>query len=254
MSLELHSPEAETLPASPSPSSSHAALDQHRQMMMGSVAAMMAHEFNNLMTPVLARAQDALSRDDAASMKKTVTVTLAQTQRAVDIARRLLDLARGESPEMRNWNLRPLVDRAVEALVRPPGKDGVDFKVEIEPELCVKVSRPFFEQMLFNLLLNARQAVGERGGRIAVSARNGGPSVTIDVADNGPGFDAARRDEVVNPFLSRPESEQRPLEWREVGIGLSVCRMIARMHGGRLEALANEPRGCIMRIELPCEA
>lgn len=243
MSIDLQPFEADTF--------RDEAIARQQQLLLGSVASMMAHEFNNLMTPVLARSQDALNRNDLEAMRKALTVTLSQTQRAIDIARRLLDVARGESPEKRNWNLRPLVERAVEALVRPVDKDGIDLKIDVAPEISIYASRPLFEQMLFNLLLNARKAVGERGGRIAVKACNGGSMVTIDVTDNGPGFDSLQREEVVNPFLAR-SSHLRPLDWRELGIGLSVCRMITQMHGGRLAALENEPRGCMMRVEWPC--
>jgi signal transduction histidine kinase len=219
-----------------------------RSALLGAVCGMLAHEFNNLMTPVLARAQDAVERDDVPAMRKALSVTVTQTQRAIDVTRRLLALARGEPGGDSTCHVAAAFDDATAAIIRPLVKDAIEFRRDVPAELAVRIDALLLTQVLMNLLLNARNALPQRGGRIAVSARKVGEFVEVDVADNGPGLDADRlRD--VNPYLARDarlDTTRGP-----VGVGLATCRFITHLHGGRIEAGRSPEGGCLMRIALP---
>ena len=221
-----------------------------RSALLGAISGMIAHEFNNLMTPVLARAQDAVQRDDVPAMRKALTVTVTQTQRALDVTRRLLELAKGDGRPAEACRVREAVEDAVAANVRPFPKDGIDLKIEVAPELQVRAARLLFGQVVFNLLLNARNAVPAHGGRIGIVARNGGGSVQLDVIDNGPGIGRDFVRDTLNPWLGS-DARHDGVEWQNVGVGLNVCRYIAQSYGGRLEAQPNRPDGFAFRLHWP---
>ncbi len=225
-------------------------LAHHRLALLGNMAAMISHEFNNLMTPVLARAQDALAHDDPAYTRKALERTVQQTQRATRIAQHLLDLARGVTPPMIACPLRAVVHDAIETAARPFERDGIELIVEIPDDCKIKASSLLAEQLLLNLLINARNAMKDRGGRLALRARRDGDQVIIDVRDNGKGIDAERLDGVINPFLTA-ESDGQATDWQAVGLGLNVCRTIARTHGASIQALQNDGPGCTFQLRWP---
>jgi len=91
------------------------------------------------------------------------------------------------------------------------------------------------EQLLINLLDNAAKYAGS-GGRIDIEARRDGESVTIDVADRGPGIAAGREERIFERFP---------------GLGLPIARAIARAHGGNLVVQARVGGGAVFRVTLP---
>ena len=89
-----------------------------RRALLGALTSIIAHEYNNLMTPVVARAQFALSLDDRAAMQKALTVTLQQTEKALHFTRKLLELAAGNPTDIEPCVLKEVVDGAVASSVR----------------------------------------------------------------------------------------------------------------------------------------
>jgi two-component system sensor histidine kinase HydH len=94
-------------------------------------------------------------------------------------------------------------------------------------------------QALFNLLLNAVQAV-ERGGEIEVAARTQAGSVALEIRDNGPGVAPDQRAEIFKPYFT--------MHQKGTGLGLAVVQQIVLAHGWEIECRANEPRGAVFRI------
>ena len=226
-------------------------LASQRLALLGSMAAMVAHEFNNLLTPITARAEAALlSDDDLPLMRKALERALKQSQRAVSVARRLLDLARDDQHRVESCSVADAVREAVETMVRPLEKDGIELRVAVPEELRVNARDDLLCQVLLNLLLNARRAMEGTRGTLSVSAVAKGDRVQIDVRDSGAGMPGNVLNDVVNPFLAA-DPHQRPNDWQQVGLGLSVCRMIAYHHGATIRGLANEGRGCTFRLCWP---
>ena len=142
------------------------------------------------------------------------------------------------------------VREAVDAVARPFDKDGIDLRVKVPADLRVRARPTLLEQLLLNLLLNAREAMKERGGSLTIAARREGSQVVIDVGDRGVGIAQQRLDQVVNPFLAADPSAQAG-DWRSVGMGLNVCRTITHQHGARMRASANAGGGCTFQIRWP---
>ena len=95
-------------------------------------------------------------------------------------------------------------------------------------------------QALFNLLLNAIQAVAAGGEIQVVAEKRNATEALIEVRDNGPGVPPERRTEIFKPYFTTQKEG--------TGLGLAVVQQIVLAHGWEVECLANEPQGAVFRI------
>ena len=110
----------------------------------------------------------------------------------------------------------------------------------VEENLTVEADEPLLRQVLFNLLLNAIQAVGGKGEiQIAARKNNGGEAI-LEVRDNGPGVPPERREEIFKPYFTTHQTG--------TGLGLAVVQQIVLAHGWDVEYLSNEPTGAVFRL------
>lgn len=221
-----------------------------RQALLGSLSGIIAHEYNNLMSPVYTRAQDAVARDDVDAMRRALTVTVRQTERALRFTRQLMEVAQGRAPSLEARRLAELVDEAITSAVRPFEKDGIELELRVPEELQIRTQPLLFEQLMLNLLLNARAAMKGRVGRLSIGASREDDVVVINVRDRGVGMSPEMLDDVINPFLAA-EADLPPGDWSGIGLGLSACRMIARRHGATIRAFTNDGSGCTFQLRWP---
>lgn len=222
-----------------------------RLATLGNLAAMAAHEFRNLMTPIVARCEAALTMDDQAFRQKTLERALVQAQRAIAVSEHLLNYAHDARPELTACDVTAAAREALDTLARPLDKDGVALTQDIPIGLQVRAQRELFVQVLLNLLLNARQAMKERRGALRFIAAPEGDAVVIRISDTGAGFPPDAVERVVNPFLAGAAQAQANA-WHAVGLGLSVCRLIVQQHGASLRVDNNaDGRGCTFTLRWP---
>jgi signal transduction histidine kinase len=241
-----------------SASTSEASLDplqqgfiaSQRQALLGSLSGIIAHEYNNLMTPVLARAQDAIARDDVPAMRKALEVTLTQTRQALEFTRQVLRVARGDELPVQACSVAELVEAAITAAVRPFERDGIELMLHVPADLKVRAQPLMFVQVLLNLLLNARVAMKDRRGKLSVSACREHDRIVINISDAGVGMSAEMLNDVINPFL-QIQDQEHPGHWNSVGLGLLACRTIAQQHGATLAARNNDGPGCTFCLRWP---
>lgn len=217
---------------------------------LGTAAAMLAHEINNLLTPVVSYAGYALQAADTELMAKALRLTLKQVDLVTSMADRILGLARHDEKRVQQAPIAAIVADAIAALCRDFSKDGITFKCEVPDHLCVVVDPRQLTQVFFNLILNARQAIQHRQGRITISAaRTDGEQVEIRVADNGCGIPRENLGRIFEPFYSTKQHD-RPGKSGS-GLGLALCRELIAEHGGTI-AVASEPgQGTTFTILLP---
>lgn len=221
-----------------------------RLALLGTLSATIVHEMNNLMTPILARAEFALGTGQPADMRKALERSQVQVQRAMVVIERLLALAKpGEFP-IESCRVAAAVQEAIETTTRPFEKDGIDLHVSVPEDLHVRAQFDLLTQVLLNLLLNARQAMKGLRGKLTVSARRDGRHVVISICDNGKGIPPKRLADVINPFLAATDGAD-PSAWQSVGLGLKVCQIIVQRHGATIEALPNDDRGTTFRLHWP---
>lgn len=239
----------EALPANATDDSTHEALAHQRYALLGSIATIIAHEFNNLMTPVLTRSQAALTYADVALMRKALDCTVTQTQRAMEICRRLLELANGQPSEPASVPVSAALGAVLTAAARPPEKDNIAFASQIDNGVAVRADPVLFEQLLLNLLVEARQGF-RKGGQIELQARREGDHALIELRLSRCRFSAEQIERVVSPFLERPVHEY-PADIDGVGHGLAAVRTIAHLHDASLQLRPADGGGCTFRLRWP---
>jgi signal transduction histidine kinase len=227
----------------------------HRLATLGTIAAIIAHEYNNILTPMVSYAQLALAQpDDHALMRKAVEKALAGAERAAHISSSLLGFAR-EADEQHAAPLRKTIETSVACLAREPKRDGIELTIDV-PEVQIAIAPLSLEQVFVNLLLNARQAMKRGGGKIAVTARVEAELVHIDVADTGPGIPPEVGDRLFEPFvtLRHPAGAaggEGNKESKGTGLGLSICRDLVRRAGGDIACASTPGHGATFHITLP---
>jgi two-component system NtrC family sensor kinase len=216
-----------------------------RLATVGTMAAMVAHEFNNILTPMLNYAQLAAGGDEA-MREKALRHTLEGSQRAATICRALLDLTgRGEA-EFETVSVRKLLDETIVAMSRDLGKDGIRLVMKGPAQLRLRTRPTESRQVLLNLLLNARSAAlaKGRGQSISITAVAAGGSVRIRVADTGVGIPRENLRRIFKPFFTTKGENGR-------GLGLAVCREIVESLDGELTVRSQAGKGSCFTLSLP---
>ena len=224
-----------------------------RLASLGTGAAALAHEFNNLLTPILNYAQSALDGDDTALMRKALERTLKQARIMTGIAGRVLRVAADEPVDRRPVAVLGLVESTIFALGRDLSKDNIQTALQIDPALRVMADEHELLQVLFNLIVNARQAMLGRPGRLTIDAAldpRDQNVVHICVRDTGPGIRPEDLGRIFEPFFSTKQHDQRSGRGG-VGLGLCVSREIVEENGGTLTVESTVGEGTTFTVTVP---
>ncbi len=236
--------------------------ESQRLATVGTIAAVIAHEFNNLLTPIVSYCQLALQtieqkKDDPEIVHKALTKSLQHASRAGKICGSMLNLVRGEG-ESAEVSVQTLVDETLSVLARDPKKDGIALRVQVQPDLRVCGDAVQLEQVLLNLLINARHALlradhagGVRGKSISVRAERpeGTNEVHLSISDTGPGIAEKHLAKIFDPFFTTKTNPKRG-EPRGSGLGLHICKQIVERHGGRIEVESTVGKGTTFTVVL----
>lgn len=199
-----------------------------------------AHDFNNMLGNLLAQIGLMQAAGPSPDATRRLSKMESTIERASVLTRRLLTVAGGTSSDLVPTDVSAFLRGAVD-LVEPSLPPTIELVLDLPPDLPpVLGAHVDLEQVVVNLLVNARDALGPQG-RIRVVARpffarNGARGVGVCVEDDGPGVPAHLRTEIFEPFFStKPPSKGS-------GLGLAVASQILRDHYGRLW-LEDRPAG-----------
>jgi signal transduction histidine kinase len=232
--------------------------DSQRLAAIGTIAAVIAHEFNNLLTPIVSYCQFALQTIDSGKpdmelIRKALSKSFSSSNKAGRICGSMLSLARGESSDTR-IGVQQLVDETLLVMARDPQKDGIALRVQVQPELHVRGDSVQLEQVLLNLLINARQAMAGKSGSLTIKAsRTDEGRVKIQVIDTGPGIPEKLLPRIFEPFFTTKGTARRG-EPKGTGLGLAICKEIIEHHCGQIDVESQVGRGTTFTIVLPSAA
>ena len=207
---------------------------------MNFAAAGLAHETRNPLNLIRGLAQMiALQAQDAPKLKEHASAIVEEADRVTVQLNQFIDYSKP-----RQAHLVPVeVPRLVADVARTLLPDIEDKQIQLEPatqSLTVEADEQLFRQALFNLLLNAVQAV-EPGGHIQIRWQVLDDSVArLEVCDDGPGVAEADRAEIFKPYVTK-----RP---KGVGLGLAIVQQIVAAHRWEIVCLPHEPRGAVFRL------
>jgi signal transduction histidine kinase len=220
-----------------------------RLATVGTMTAMVAHEFNNILTPIINYAQ--LARDNPKMVPKAIARASEGGLRATEICKAILGLTREQPTEPREECLLELIRATLSAMARDPKRDAIDLKVDVSQDMTLKTRRAEMQQVLMNLLLNARRAVLARPAprRIEIGASRVGDSVTIRIEDNGVGIPPENLERIFQPFFTTNGHENAISPGH--GLGLTLCREIVESMNGRIGVTSQPGQGAAFCIHLP---
>ena len=226
---------------------------------LGQVAAGVAHELNQPLAVIGMSAEGALSAHQEGAVAcdalvESLRTIAAQARRMSDITSQLGGFSRRQSDDVELLDPVECVENAVGLIAHQFQLCDITVAMDLAPcGACVAGQAVQVEQVLLNLLTNARDAIEARRaetpgadvpGRVRVAVARQDGQVTITVSDNGGGVPAALRDSVFDAFFTtKPPGIG-------TGLGLSVSAGIVREHGGRI-ALDEGGEGAVFRVVLP---
>jgi two-component system sensor histidine kinase HydH len=216
---------------------------RERLAAVGEMAAHVAHEVRNPLAGVRAACEVLFTKDDAAEEAKEIGhEVLHQIDRLDETVSELLQFAAPRKIEAVATDLNGLIDRVIAIFREHPASREVRLARRFANDLpSVEIDPRQFEQVLYNLLLNAAQAI-EQDGSVVVSTRHDDACVEIRVRDTGPGLPPEAREKLFQPFFTTRADG--------TGLGLAVAKKIVAAHGGTIEASNAAAGGAEFRIKL----
>jgi two-component system sensor kinase FixL len=219
-----------------------------RLATVGELAAGIAHEINNPVNTIINCAQAVKEGDRDPG---TVNDILQEGMRIAGIVRGILDFARDRRETPVLTDLGDVVRRTASLMEGRMQSSRIRLRLDLPADLPRARAVPQqVQQLLLNLLLNARDALVEAGRdareiAVALVVPPGGGAVQLRVRDNGPGIPERDLERVFQPFFTTKRGGH--------GLGLAVCRRIAAEHGGRLWAESRPGEYAEFVFELPAE-
>jgi signal transduction histidine kinase len=229
-----------------------AELRQARRMAaLGELVSTTTHEFNNILMTIINYAKLGLRHKDEATRDKALTKILEASGRAEKITNGVLGLARNRGHERAPTDLAKLIESSLVLLEREMQKYRIMIEAQFEPSPLALVCGNEIQQVLLNLLTNARQAM-PRGGRILIRIAPDTAANTVDltVRDSGSGIPAEQLPKIFDRYFttkSGPDASGKG----GTGVGLAMCREIIEAHQGKIRVESTVGLGTAFTLKLP---
>jgi signal transduction histidine kinase len=227
-------------------------LQAQRLTALGELTGTTAHEFNNILTTIINYAQLGLRHKDDPTRTKSFDKILLAAKRAAKIANTILATARNRKKNFEPTNLAALVEDALLLLEREMNK----YRIAVEklfqkniPEIMADGNQ--IQQVLLNLLINARQAMPS-GGRIVLKISYDEENEMIDfvVRDYGCGIPADKLLHIFDRFYTTKSGPDESGKGGS-GLGLASCKSIIEQHKGLIRVESTEGKGTAFIVKLP---
>jgi two-component system, cell cycle sensor histidine kinase and response regulator CckA len=227
---------------------------------VGRLAGGIAHDFNNLLMVIQGYAEIVQQEESATpAVRKSVDTIVRTTESAASLTRQLLSFSRKHVFSPQVLDLNELVNHMSEMLLGVL-RDEMEFVIKLHPNACCVSADPGqIEQVIMNLVVNARDAMPQ-GGKLTLetahitreaarasrpAALSRGDYVMLSVTDTGIGMDTDTQSRIFEPFFTTKSKEEG------TGLGLSVVYNIVRASGGHVRVSSEPGRGTTLRVFFP---
>ncbi|MCC6491591.1 MAG: sensor histidine kinase [Pirellulales bacterium] len=226
-------------------------LRAQRMAALGELVGTTTHEFNNVLTTILNYAKLGLRNKDEATRDKAFDRILSAALRAEKITNSVLGMARNRSDEFAPTELEPLVEQTLTLLEREMQKYRIAIRKEFQPAPPARAVGNQIQQVLLNLMTNARQAMAG-GGELLVRVHHDEAANLIDITVRDPGCGIPREHlpKIFERFFttkSGPDATGKG----GAGVGLAMCRDIVEAHQGRIRVESAVGKGTAFTVRLP---
>jgi len=223
--------------------------------VLGQLAAGVAHDLNNPLTTILGLADIILSSNPDSDTQRDVTVIHRQAERSGSMVRSLLSFARRHRDDPQWVSVNELISQTLELLAYQARVSSIRCEARLDQQLPLTWADPSqMQQVFFNLLNNALQAVAGAGGRgnVRIESSWSSPTpqapyglITVRVHDDGPGIAQDALPRLFQPYFTTKGSTGG------TGLGLSIASDVVRRHSGRIWAENNPHAGACFTVQLP---
>jgi|GEM_PF-1528994 len=227
----------------------------HRAQKMEAIGRLtggVAHDFNNLLTVVLGYVEVLISKPEkfpSEVMNKLLAIQKASNS-AAKLTGQLLSFSRQQITRPEIFDLNAVINETREMLARIIGED-IALSLELEPEpSLIRADKSQIEQVLMNLVVNARDAIDGKGGKVVLetSLENGNGRerrVILSVKDTGKGMSQDVKERIFEPFFTTKEVG------KGTGLGLSTVYGIVAKHNGRIVVDSEVDEGTTFKLSFP---
>lgn len=217
---------------------------------VGALASSITHEFNNILTTVINYAKMGVRHKDAATRDKAFDKILAAGHRASKITTGMLSYARQQSDRREPMSLTVLVEDLLVLVEKDLQRHRVRLDVSFQGQPWAAVNSCQVQQVLLNLIVNARQAMAS-GGVLTVTARANQETsqAEISVQDTGCGIPAEKLRKIFEPYFTTKTPDEQGQGG--TGLGLSLAKDVMEAHGGRIRVESQPGAGTIFTLKFP---
>jgi len=222
------------------------ALETEKLSALGRMAAGIAHEINNPLTGILLYSSNMIKKvPDKGPLREGLEVVINETKRCKTIIQDLLNFSRAGEPITALSHINDIIEKALSMLANQFHLHHIQVEKRLENEMKDSMlDEKQIQQVLINLLLNAVQAIGEKGIiSIRTDVDSGKRCVRVEIADTGCGIPDDHISKIFDPFFSTKSNG--------TGLGLSVSYGIVQKHKGSIRALSRPGEGAHFILELP---
>ena len=218
---------------------------------LGELVSTTTHEFNNVLMTIINYARMGMRHDDKPTRDKAFDKINKAGERAARITKSVLGMARNRSESFEPTDLAKLIDGSMVLLEREMQKYRIGVELELAEVPQVNAIGNQIQQVILNLLINARQAMSE-GGRLVIRLKQDESQQFVDlsVRDYGTGMEQETLHKIFQPYYSTKSGPDESGKGG-TGLGLATCKKIIEAHGGKIRVESSVGKGTCFTLRFP---
>jgi PAS domain S-box-containing protein len=216
---------------------------------IGRLTAGVSHEIGNPLASISSLVQELMSLEfvtpqDLEFTGESLKIINIHIERIASIVRSLGDFARISTGEKISSNIADVLDRTITLVRYDKRFRNITFRTDIEAIPPVRINPDKMQQVFFNIILNALDAMPD-GGDLVITMKKAGPDIEIVFIDTGVGIDESIINRIFDPFFT-----SKPVG-KGTGLGLSICYGIIKEHNGTISVRSVPEKGTTLTIRIP---
>jgi signal transduction histidine kinase len=225
-------------------------MQAQRLSSVGALASSITHEFNNILTTVINYAKMGLRHKDVATRDKAFDKIFTAAQRASKITTGMLSYARPAAQRREATDLVPMIEDVLLLVEKDLQRYRIRLETRFEDHPWASVNTSQVQQVLLNLIINARQVM-TNGGVLTIGCRpdHAQGLAEISVRDTGTGIPAEKLRRIFEPFYTTKSADEQGQGG--TGLGLSLAKDVLESHGGRIRVESTVGVGTMFTLKFP---